>query len=581
MDSTLRMCPHCGGVPAPDGSCWTCAARALLPEAPAAEGGGSLPITLGDYLLEEEVARGGMGIVYRAWQLSLDRVVAVKVMREGLFAGGQEVARFRQEASAAAALRHPGLVPVIESGESEGRVFYVMEWIGGPNLAEVTREHPASAKQAAQWVRDVALAVQHAHDHRVVHRDLKPANVLLDDAGRTRVTDFGMAQRADTASGLTLSGQMLGTPGYMAPEMAAGAARTAGAAVDIYGLGALLFHLLTGRAPFVGATPSAIIQQLAVADAPSPRSLVPDVPRDLDSICGKALSREPRHRYVTAAALAEDLEWFLEGRPVMARPVSAAARLWRKARRHPALTVSAVLIAALGAGVIVLATSSKPSQETPEEKVTPDFDFTGAAGASRQAVFAAEGGLSERTEGELKWQTKFYAARHLSDGLYTLTEDGTETSPAGGPPGVLHFQIIKQPVSNGPPASSRDSWNFRLFPPPMKSWSGPAVTTGDLLRTRLRFRWKLTAGRTVDVRLEPFVGGDSYSARCDLGSLVGTGEWQPFNRPLSSGGNLGPFAALPLERVRIVSLVFANHGSLDTYAAGDALMLDDISLQYK
>ena len=302
--------------------------------------------SFGDYILEEEIARGGMGIVYRAQQISLDRTVAVKVMKEGLFAAGREVERFRQEASAAAALQHPGIVPVFESGEHEGRFFYAMEWIAGPNLAEVTRAHPAAAKQAAQWVREVAEAMQHAHDHGVVHRDLKPANVMLDSEGRTRVTDFGMAQRADTASGLTLSGQMLGTPGYMAPEVAGGNARTAGAAADIYGLGAILFHLLTGRAPFIGESHSAILKQLAESEPVSLRLLNASVPRDLETICLKALQRDPHRRYDSAMSLAGDLGRFLDGHPVLARPVSAAERMWRWVRRRPALA------AALGACII-------------------------------------------------------------------------------------------------------------------------------------------------------------------------------------------------------------------------------------
>jgi len=308
----------------------------------------------GDYELEEEIARGGMGIVYRAWQVSLARPVAVKVMREGAFADGKEAQRFRQEAEAAAALRHPGIVPVYESGEHGGRLFYAMEWIAGPNLAEVTRAQPAAAKKAAQWVREVAEAIAHAHAAGVIHRDLKPANVLLDPEGRTRVTDFGMAQRADTAGGLTLSGQMLGTPGYMAPEVAAGKARTAGAAADIYGLGALLFHLLTGRAPFIGESQASILRQVADAEPVSPRLLNASVPRDLETICLKALQSEPARRYATALAMAEDLARFLQGEPIQARPVSVTGRAVKWCRRKPALAASLGAIALLLTGVAAI-----------------------------------------------------------------------------------------------------------------------------------------------------------------------------------------------------------------------------------
>ena len=331
---------------------WSTLAHDLLQERAGAsrEAGGGMEF--GDYFLEEEIARGGMGIVYRAQQISLDRTVAVKVMKEGLFAAGREVERFRQEASAAAALQHPGIVPVYESGECEGRFFYAMEWIAGPNLAEVTRERPAAARQAAQWVLEVAEAMQHAHAHGVVHRDLKPANVMLDDAGRARVTDFGMAQRADTAGGLTLSGQMLGTPGYMAPEVAGGNARTAGAAADIYGLGALLFHLLTGRAPFIGESHATILRQLADAEPVSPRLLNGSVPRDVETVCLKALHREPPRRYATAQDMADDLARYLHGEPVRARPVSRLESAWRWCRRKPALAASLTAVLLLGAGIV-------------------------------------------------------------------------------------------------------------------------------------------------------------------------------------------------------------------------------------
>jgi WD40 repeat protein/predicted Ser/Thr protein kinase len=332
---------------------WKSLAQSLLGSEDASSEPAADGMEFGDYHLEEEIARGGMGIVYRAWQVSLSRPVALKVMREGLFADRRDVERFRQEAAAAALLRHPGIVPVYECGECEGRVFYAMEWIAGPNLAEVTRENPAPARQAAQWVRDAADAMRHAHEHGVIHRDLKPANVLLDDARRARITDFGMAQRADTASGLTLSGQMLGTPGYMAPEVAGGNARNAGAAVDIYGLGSLLFHLLTGRAPFIGESHTAILRQLSDAEPVAPRLLNPSVPRDLEIICLTALNHDPAKRYDTARAMAADLTRFLNGEPIHARPVSAPARLWKWCRRKPALAGSLAVVLLLAAGIIL------------------------------------------------------------------------------------------------------------------------------------------------------------------------------------------------------------------------------------
>ena len=384
---------------------WREMARSFLEEKSRADKGGEAreAMEFGDYLLEEEIARGGMGIVFRAWQISLGRAVAVKVMREGAFADGRDVERFRQEAVAAAALRHPGIVPVFESGQHDGRVFYAMEWIAGPNLAEVTREHPASPRQAAEWVRAVAEAIQHAHGQGVVHRDLKPANVLLDGDGRPRVTDFGMARRADTASGLTLTGQMLGTPGYMAPEAASGASQMSGEAADIYGLGALLFHLLTGRAPFIGESHTAILRQLAEAELVSPRLLNPAVPRNLETVCRKALAREPARRYATAAAMAADLARFLEGRPVLARPVSPWEKAWSWARRHPALAASLSAIVVLLIGVAVLSTLSSQRLEKARRRAE-----TGERNA-RQNLYAAD----LRVAGELWRDGSLLAVQRL------------------------------------------------------------------------------------------------------------------------------------------------------------------------
>jgi tetratricopeptide (TPR) repeat protein len=306
----------------------------------------------GDYELLEEIARGGMGVVFRARQVSLDREVAVKLLRDGTLANTDEVRRFRGEAAAAAALHHPNIVAIHETGEHEGQQFLSMELIVGRNLAEATQAGPLPAREAARLVEVVAGAVQHAHEHGVLHRDLKPSNVLLDAGGAPHVTDFGFARRMDVDSSLTLSGQVLGTPGYLPPEQAAGRSREVTPASDVYGLGALLYHLITARAPFVGESPAVVLRQVEEQEPVGPRLLNPAVPRDLETLTLKALAKDPARRYRAAEELAAELGRFLRGEPILARPVGPAERLWRWTRRNPVLATLLLVSALLGAAVV-------------------------------------------------------------------------------------------------------------------------------------------------------------------------------------------------------------------------------------
>lgn len=341
----------------PDGLCLRCLGSFAFGCDPLASP--ALPASLatlgsfGDYELAEEIARGGMGVVYRARQRSLDREVAVKLLRDGVLAGPEEAERLRAEAGAAAALHHPGIVAIHEIGEHEGQPFFSMEFIAGQNLAELTRTGPLPARRAAELVAAVADAVQHAHDRGVLHRDLKPSNVIVDLAGRPHVADFGLARRVHLDSHLTLSGQVIGTPGYLAPEQAAGRSRDVTPASDTYSLGALLYHLLTARAPFVGETPAAVLRQVEEQEPVSPRLLNPGVPRDLETLVLKALAKGPARRYATARELAAELGRQLRGEPILARPVSPAGRAWRWARRNR-------LVASLGtvAGGLLVAVAA-------------------------------------------------------------------------------------------------------------------------------------------------------------------------------------------------------------------------------
>ena len=280
---------------------------------------GTDEIALGDYELLDEIARGGMGVVYRARQQRLGRIVAVKVLAAGEFASAAARERFRTEASAAARLQHPGIVAIHDVGDVDGLPWFSMELVAGGNLAALVREQPLPARQAAEYVRAIADALQHAHDHGVLHRDLKPSNILLDPETGPRITDFGIARCGD-AGDLTRTGEVLGSPGYTAPEQALGG--KADARTDVYGLGALLYHLLTARPPFQGPTLDAIVLQLREADPLTPRRLNPEVPRDLETICLRCLRKEPAQRYATAREVAEDLARFQRGEPIRARPVS-------------------------------------------------------------------------------------------------------------------------------------------------------------------------------------------------------------------------------------------------------------------
>ena len=290
---------------------------------------GTLLPYFGDYELEHEIARGGMGIVYRARQHTLNRTVAVKVLRDNAFAGGDEVERFKTEAGAAAALRHPHIVGIHEIGEHNGTHFFSMDYVPGGTLSQLLRDGPLPARKAAELLVKLAQAIEHAHSQGVLHRDLKPANVLMDAAGEPVVTDFGLAKHAASDAGLTVTGQVLGTPAYMAPEQAAGRTRECDARTDVYGLGALLYHMTAGRPPFAGDTHLTVIHQVTHDEPVSLRLLNPSIPRDLETICAKAMAKEIPRRYQTAQAMADDVQRFLDGKPVLARPVGALGKTWR------------------------------------------------------------------------------------------------------------------------------------------------------------------------------------------------------------------------------------------------------------
>src|SRR6058998_1967599 len=310
---------------------------------------------LGDYELLEEIGRGAQGVVFRARQKSLNRTVALKVISLGQWASKAHLKRFRREAEAAASLDHPGIVPIYEVGERDGSCYFSMKFVEGGQLDEVVRRAPMSVRQAAELIAKVARTVHYAHQHGILHRDIKPGNILLDGKGEPHLTDFGLARLVETESTMTRTLDVLGTPSYMAPEQAVGNNAAVGSVTDVYGLGAVLYQLLTGQPPFAGGATYETIKLLLDTEPRQPRLLNPKIDRDLSTICLKCLEKDPKRRYASALALAEDLERWLKYEPIQARHTGIFTRGRKWVRRNPtsALLAASLIALAAAAGWIV------------------------------------------------------------------------------------------------------------------------------------------------------------------------------------------------------------------------------------
>lgn len=299
----------------------------------------------GDYELLSEIARGGMGVVYRARQVSLDRTVAIKRVLSGNLASRDEIERFYAEARMAAQLDHPNIVPLFEVGNHDGQHYLSMGFVEGSSLDRLTTDVLLEPREAARIMVTVARAVQYAHEHGIIHRDLKPSNILIDKSGTPKITDFGLAKRLDEKHGQTVTGQVLGTPSYMPPEQAAGKTNAVGPHSDIYSLGAVLYVLLTGRPPFKGASVLQTLSEVLAKEPIRPKQLNSNIPRDLETIVLKCLEKSIPRRYATAAEVADELQRFLEGRPIAARPIGKIHRAWRWCRRNPVVASLVGLLA--------------------------------------------------------------------------------------------------------------------------------------------------------------------------------------------------------------------------------------------
>jgi eukaryotic-like serine/threonine-protein kinase len=357
---TIILCPVCGKPLAPNaakGLCPQCLLGEILNPTPVGGVSGEkvppLPRSFGDYEILGEIAEGGMGVVYYARQVSLNRAVALKMIRSGHLASVSEVQRFRTEAEAVARLDHPNIVPIYEIAEHGGRHYFSMKLLDGGNLAERSAQVRYTTRAAAKLVATIARTVQHAHERGILHRDIKPTNILLDEHGEPHLSDFGLAKLFGGSGELTQTRTVLGTPAYMAPEQACGRPEQVTTAVDVYSLGVILYELLAGGPPFYGETVLEILQQVQTKEPRPLRPLRPDMDRDLEAICLKCLEKQPSRRYATAQSLAEELEAWLDGRPVRARPANPWERTAKWARRNRALAaLSAAAAAILIGGVI-------------------------------------------------------------------------------------------------------------------------------------------------------------------------------------------------------------------------------------